>query len=327
MASGRPTILNLPSDEQMARAAPGTDRVRIYRGLGLHSAVVIPLIARGGSLGALTMARAGGSPAFTEEDMVAAQDLAGRAAISLDNARRYTREHGIALELQRALLSEPNSPHPGIEVASRYLPAGSSALVGGDWFDTIRLPGGRTLLAIGDVMGHGVEAAVDMSNYRSMLRVVGGSDLPPHRVLRQLDTMISESQQGRPATCLLALADPARGELSYARAGHLPPAILRPDGRTELLDVPAGPPLGTGFGGYEQATVAWQPDNVLLLYTDGLIEHRGEDIDDSLDRLRALRLTAGADLDDLVDRILEELGSETAEDDVAVMAARVRPGP
>jgi PAS domain S-box-containing protein len=330
MAGDRPAVLNLATDAQPAGAAPDADRVAVYRDLGMHSAVVVPLTARGVPLGALTMGRAGDSPAFTEEDVVAAQDLAGRAAVSLDNARRYTREHGIALELQRALLSQPNTPHPGTEVAARYLPAGSSVLVGGDWYDTIRRPFGRTLLAMGDVMGHGIEAAVDMSTYRSMLRVVGSADLPPHRILRQLDTMISDADNSRPVTCLLALADPDRGKLSCARAGHLPPAILRAGGHTDLLDVPAGPPLGTGYGGYELVTVDWQPGDVLLLYTDGLVEHRGEDIDASLDRLRDLKLATDDDLDSLVDRVLAQLLPGAAEDDVAVLAARIdarRPDP
>ncbi len=324
MATGRAAIINVPSDARIAQLAPEPGRVDVYRSLGMHSALVVPLIARGTPIGTLSMARVGGSPAFTEQDMVAAQDLAGRAAISLDNASRYTREHGIALELQRALLSEPKSPHHGIEVATRYLPAGSSALVGGDWYDTIRRPFGRTLLAMGDVMGHGVEAAVDMSTYRSMLRVVGAADLPPHRILRQLDSMIAESENSRPVTCLLALADPARGKLSYARAGHLPPAVLRAGGGTDLVPVPAGPPLGTGYGGYEPVTVDWESGDVLLLYTDGLVEHRGEDIDASLGRLSALRLETTTGLETLVDQILDHMVAGAAEDDVAVMAARIR---
>ncbi|WP_308014130.1 SpoIIE family protein phosphatase [Streptantibioticus parmotrematis] len=324
LETGQARILNLPTDAQLAVAAPDSDRVAAYRAMGMHSALVVPLTARGETVGTVTMVRVGDSPAFGNEDLIIAQDLAGRAAISLDNARRYTREHGIALELQRALLSEPTHPHPGVEVASRYLPAGRSALVGGDWYDTIRLPFGRTLLAMGDVMGHGVEAAVDMSNYRSMLRVVGAADLPPHRVLRQLDTMIAGSGEGRPATCLLALADPARGRISYSSAGHLPPAVLGSDGDTRLLTVPPGPPLGTGVGGYELVTSAWRPGSVLLLYTDGLVERRGEDIDASLARLGRLRLDVDGPLDALLDTVIDRLVTTEAPDDVAVLAARVR---
>ncbi|MGP3982937.1 PP2C family protein-serine/threonine phosphatase [Streptomyces sp. KR80] len=178
---------------------------------------------------------------------------------------------------------------------------------------------------MGDVMGHGVEAAVDMSNYRSMLHYVAATDLPPHRILRQLDDTIAQSESSRPATCLLALADPARGICSYSSAGHLPPALIDRDGLVDVLPVPTGPPLGTGFGGYERVTRELLPDQVLLLYTDGLVERRGEDIDASLARLAHLRLPVRTDLEKLVDDVLRRLGTQAAEDDVAVVAARVRP--
>jgi serine phosphatase RsbU (regulator of sigma subunit) len=271
------------------------------------------------------MVRAGRSPTFSAEDVVIAQDLAGRAAISLDNARRYTHEHHIALELQRALLSGPNQPHRGMDIATRYLPSGSSALVGGDWFDTLRLSRGRTLLVIGDVMGHGVAAAVDMSHYSSMLRVVGEQQLPPHLILERMDQMMSKVAVGRPATCLLALADPSRGVFTYSSAGHLPPALLDTGNRVSLLPVPVGPPLGSGFGGYASVTVPVRPGRTLLLYTDGLVERRGEDIDVSLGRMAALRLPAQAPLDLVLDQLLARLGADAAEDDVAVLAARLRP--
>jgi serine phosphatase RsbU (regulator of sigma subunit)/PAS domain-containing protein len=323
LASGKPILENLPTDDELGGMAPSSERVAAYRAVGIHSALVVPLAARGHPVGTVTMVRAGDSPAFTDEDVVAAQDLATRAAITLDNARRYTREHGIALELQRALLSEPGSPYPDVEVAFRYQPAGSSALVGGDWYDTVRLPLGRTLLAMGDVMGHGVEASVDMSQYRSMLRFVASADLPPHRILRRLDTLISETESGRPATCLLALIDPTRGRCSYASAGHLPPAILRSDGATEIIGLPVGPPLGTGHGGYELLSRPYTPGDVLLMYTDGLLERRGEDIDVSLARLAALRLSTDGDIGPLVDNVLALLVTEEAEDDIAVLAARI----
>ncbi|MDX6352682.1 MAG: hypothetical protein QOF84_7472 [Streptomyces sp.] len=323
LESGKPILENLPGDDELGRIAPNSERVAAYRAVGIHSALVVPLAARGHPVGTVTLVRAGDSPGFTDEDMVVAQDLATRAAISLDNARRYTREHGIALELQRALLSEPGSPHPTVEVAFRYQPAGSSVLVGGDWYDTVRLPLGRTLLAMGDVMGHGVEASVDMSQYRSMLRFVASADLPPHRILRRLDTLIAETESGRPATCLLALVDPARGRCSFASAGHLPPAVLHADGTTEIIQLPVGPPLGTGHGGYELLTRECAADHVLLLYTDGLIERRGEDIDTSLARLASLRLNTGGGIGPLVDKVLSLLATQDAEDDIAVLAARI----
>jgi serine phosphatase RsbU (regulator of sigma subunit) len=324
LKTGEPVVLNLVDDEALAHQAPSVDRVAPYRALGVHSVLIVPLTARGNPIGTVTMVRAGDSPAFSEEDVIAAQDLAGRAAISLDNARRYTREHGIAVELQRALLSEPGSPHPDLEVAFRYQPAGSSALVGGDWYDAVQLPYGRTLLALGDVMGHGIEASVDMSQYRSMLRVVASSDLPPHRILRRLDSMIAASERGRPATAVLALIDSARGRCSFTSAGHLPPVILADDDHTELVDLPVGPPLGTGIGGYELVTARLEPGHVVLLYTDGLIERRGEDIDVSLNRLSQVKLESEGGLSTFLDHLLSTLVTGPAEDDIAVLAARFR---
>ncbi|MEV7602275.1 SpoIIE family protein phosphatase [Kitasatospora sp. NPDC089797] len=294
---------------------------------GTASLLALPLAARGRLVGLLTLGRSAATPAFTPDEAALLGDLAARAATGIDNARRYTRSQGIALELQRALLSEPGSPHQNLALASRYLPSGSSSVVGGDWYETVRLPFGRTLLAMGDVMGHGVEAAVDMSHYRSALRDIAGMDLPPHRILRQLDNVISANDTARPATCLLVLADPGRARWTLSSAGHLPPALITPDRPTELLRVPTGPPLGTGLGGYEQSTHPLDPGQTLLLYTDGLVERRHEDIDASLARLAALRLPATGDLDDLLDAVLHALvppPAPAAEDDIALLAARPR---
>ncbi|MER7667252.1 SpoIIE family protein phosphatase [Kitasatospora sp. NPDC096128] len=292
---------------------------------GAASLLVLPLTARGRLVGLLTLGRTAATPAFTPDEAALLGDLAARAATGIDNARSYTRSQGIALELQRALLSEPGNPHQNLALASRYLPSGSSSVVGGDWYETVRLPFGRTLLAMGDVMGHGVEAAVDMSHYRSALRDIAGMDLPPHRILRQLDHVISADDTARPATCLLALADPGRARWTLSSAGHLPPALITPDRPTELLHVPTGPPLGTGLGGYEQTTRPLDPRQTLLLYTDGLVERRNEDIDTSLARLAALRLPATGDLEELLDAVLHSLApppAPAAEDDIALLAAR-----
>nr|WP_225448674.1 SpoIIE family protein phosphatase [Streptacidiphilus sp. P02-A3a] len=325
LASGRPMVENLLGDPALERSAPNPGRLAAYRAAGIHSGLLLPLSARGEPLGTLSMVRAGDSPAFTEEDVVAAQDLAGRAAISLDNARRYTREHHIALELQRALLAGPSRPNPGLEVATRYLPSGTSALVGGDWFDCVPLSPERTLLVIGDVMGHGVAAAVDMSHYSAMLRALASERLPPHVVLERMDALTARLSDERPATCLLAVVDARRGLVTYASAGHLPPAVLDSRNRARLLDIPAGPPLGTGLGGYSSQLTRCAPGHTLLLYTDGLVERRGEDIDRSLRRLAELRLPASASLDGVLDQVLDELVASgvDAEDDVAVLAARI----
>ncbi|MFJ8431040.1 SpoIIE family protein phosphatase [Kitasatospora sp. NPDC094019] len=330
LAAGVAVLLAPRDAGELAAAAPDPDTAAVFRTVGVTSLLVLPLTARGQLVGLLTLARTGASPGFDPDDAVLVGDLAARAATGIDNARRYSRSQGIALDLQRALLSEPGNPHQNLELASRYLPSGSSSVVGGDWYETVRLPFGRTLLVMGDVMGHGVEAAVDMSTYRSTLRDVAGMDLPPHRILRQLDTVIAANESARPATCLLALADPGRSRWTFSCAGHLPPALVAPGRPTELLRIPTGPPLGTGVGGYEQTTRALLPGETLLLYTDGLVERRGEDIDVSLARLAALRLPATGPLDDLLDAALHALGPASghpAEDDIAVLAARPRHRP
>ncbi|MFJ7902062.1 PP2C family protein-serine/threonine phosphatase [Streptomyces sp. NPDC096198] len=191
----------------------------------------------------------------------------------------------------------------------------------------MRLHFGRTLLVMGDVMGHGLDAAVDMNAYRSMLRYMASTDLPPHRVLRRLDAAVSEEGTRRPATCLLVQVDPARGTASLTSAGHLPPALFTGDGTGELLDVPTGPPLGTGVGGYEPTTRALTLQDTLLLFTDGLVERRKEDIDVSLARLAGLRVRPGADVEELLSDVLDRLDAGHAEDDVAVLAARIRRRP
>ncbi|MGW1881457.1 SpoIIE family protein phosphatase [Streptomyces sp. NPDC001970] len=291
--------------------------------VGARAAVLAVPISEAGceAVGVVRLART--RSAFGRNDILIALHAARRAAIGIAHARQFAAEQRTAVELQRALLMEPGKPHPNLQFATRYLPVGTSNLVGGDWFETVRLHYGRTLLVMGDVMGHGVEAAVEMNTYRAMLRDVAAADLPPHRVLRQLDIAIADTS-ARPATCLLARVDPARMLASFSSAGHLPPVVFTQGGTAELIDVPAGPPLGTGVGGYELVTRQLTPDDTLLLFTDGLVERRDEDIDESLARLTRVRLPCATPVDELVDAVVRELGADKAEDDVALLAARIR---
>ncbi|MEU7298190.1 PP2C family protein-serine/threonine phosphatase [Streptomyces exfoliatus] len=274
-------------------------------------------------LGAVTLSRTGGGP-FSGDEAALLRHAARLAAQHLAHARRLAATEDTALHLQRALVAEPGRPHPNLEIAGGYLPAGPRALVGGDWFETVRLHFGRSLLVVGDVMGHGLDAAVDMNAYRTALREVAATDLPPHRVLRHLDSVVAEDDARRPATCLLVRVDPARGAATFASAGHLPPVVFGADGSAELVDLPVGPPLGTGVGGYEPTTRPLNPGDTLLIFTDGLVERRGEDIDVSLARLAALRLPEDSGPGQVVDEVLRRLGAHGAEDDVAVLAARIR---
>ncbi|NUR02687.1 MAG: serine/threonine-protein phosphatase, partial [Streptomyces sp.] len=290
----------------------------------------VALTARGRRYGDLTAIRAGADFTAEEEDVL--RYAAHLAAVHLGHARQHEAVREAAANLQRALVAEPGRPHANLDVATHYLPAGGDAqsggdLVGGDWVETVRLHFGRTLLVMGDVMGHGLDAAVDMSAYRSLLRYVASTDLPPHRVLRQLDAAAAEDGRRRPATCLLAQIDPARGCVALVSAGHLPPVVFGPDGRGTLLELPVGPPLGTGIGGYERTTWPLAPGQTLVMFTDGLVERRHEDIDVSLARLADLRLPPGAGVRETLDLILGRLDAEHAEDDVAALAARIRRNP
>ncbi|MFJ5261936.1 PP2C family protein-serine/threonine phosphatase [Streptomyces sp. NPDC088387] len=314
--SGDPTVL--PDMRWAVAMAHGTN-VPGAIWAGARPALSLPLATGEHSFGVLVCARTGAP--FTRHETDTLAFLAERAASHIRHAREHHRVSRIVGDLQRALLAEPGRPHPNLDVAIRYLPVGQRALVGGDWCETVRLHFGRTLLVVGDVMGHGVEAAVDMTAYRQSLRYIASADLPPHRVLRQLDDIASGEADRRPATCLIARVDPVRQQITLASAGHLPPAVIGGDGRTSLLPVPVGPPLGTGFGGYEAVTYRLDPARTLLLFTDGLVEHRGEDIDASLQRLADVRFSGAEGVEAVLDTVLARLDARHAEDDVAVLAA------
>ncbi|MFD9849289.1 PP2C family protein-serine/threonine phosphatase [Streptomyces parvus] len=331
----------------LTRHAGGTARVELTRASGANPAttrtfadsptrsgaepgdrLTAPLALDGERpLGTVTMTRAW--PPYTETDLALLRQTARLAARHIQHARRLAATEDVALHLQRALVAEPGRPHPNLKIAGRYLPSGARTLVGGDWFETVRLHFGRSLLVVGDVMGHGLDAAVDMNAYRTAIRDVAATDLPPHRVLRYLDGLVAQNDTLRPATCLLVRVDPWRGTATFASAGHLPPAVFEPDGSAALLHLPIGPPLGTGTGGYEPATHELARGDTLLLFTDGLVERRGEDIDVSMARLAGLQLPPDPSLEQVVDEVLDRLDAHHAEDDVAVLAARVqtRPAP
>ncbi|MBF9066885.1 SpoIIE family protein phosphatase/ATP-binding protein [Streptacidiphilus fuscans] len=276
-----------------------------------HRTLTVPLRMRGGVLGLVEFRRAAGSPPFDADDLPLAEDLAARAAVSVDNARRYTREHGTAVALQRSLLPRSVPDRTGLELAHRYLPA--SAGVGGDWFDVIPLPGFRTALVVGDVVGHGINAAVAMGRLRTAIRTFAALDLPPDEVLGRLDELVTQLDEeaeeigaaggtgesdpsradGVPAdvtvtgsTCLYAVYDPVSGLCTLSSAGHLGPAVVRPDGIVDFPEVAVAPPLGVGGHPFETSEIRLDPGSRLLLFSDGLVEARGEDIDEGLRRLR-----------------------------------------
>jgi PAS domain S-box-containing protein len=323
----RPEVLNRPDDATVRLLAPTPERLEHYRRVGLHSLAYLPLMHGGEPIGAVIVGRRGDSPEFSADDVDVLEQITARAAICIGHALRYTQEHETTLEMQRAFLATPNRPGPGVEIASRYLPAGRGAEVGGDWFDTVALPGGRTLLVVGDVMGHGMRAAAAMSEYRSLIRALALQGLDPARLLAEADRTAHTLDLDRVATCVLALLDPEAGHAVLATAGHVPPLLARPGARPELAALPVGPPLGTGTGAYAARHVPLPPRTLLLLYTDGLVERRGADIDLGLSALADTPLGDGdGSLKGVLETVLGWLAPVHSEDDVTLLAARVEDG-
>ncbi|MET9668437.1 SpoIIE family protein phosphatase [Streptomyces sp. NPDC006475] len=299
---------------------------------GIHSLITVPLQARGVVLGVANFWRSQKPGAFEEEDLSLAEELVARAAVSVDNARRYTREHALAVTLQRSLLPRTLPERSAVEVAHRYLPAQSG--VGGDWFDVIPLPGSRVALVVGDVVGHGLHAAATMGRLRTAVHNFSTLDLPPEEILGHLDDLVGGIDQDESncdggqemtgATCLYAIYDPVSRRCTMARAGHLPPAVVRPDGTVEFPDLPAGPPLGLGGMPFEAAELELAEGTQLVLYTDGLIEERGRDIDVGIEELRRVLAHPGRPPEESCQAVLSALLPARPKDDVALLIARAR---
>ena len=288
----------------------------------------MPLIARGVVLGCVTFGRAPRSPAFGPADIAAAGELASRAAVCIDNARLYHRERRTAFALQQGLLpGEPQVP-AGMEVAHRYLPVGAS-MVGGDWHDIVALPGGRAALIVGDAMGHGPEAAAVMVQLRTAAHTLADLELPPGEVLAPAgpDGRRHARRAVSPPACAPVI-DPAR-ELLRDRRGRSPAAGAGPGrtARTEVLDLPAGLPLGLGAGSFEAARVSLPPGATLALYTDGLVESRTRPLEDGMaalrDALGAALARPGATLDGACEAVTQAL-RQRGEDDITLVLARIR---
>ncbi|KUJ42461.1 protein phosphatase [Streptomyces sp. NRRL F-5122] len=310
-------------------------RARRMSETGMHSLMIVPIHARGSVLGMAAFMRTQDPRPFEEDDLLLAEELVGRAALSLDNARQYARERSAALALQRHLLPHRVTGEPAADVAWRYLPADSHHGVGGDWFDVIPLSGARTALVVGDVLGHGINAAATMGQLRTAVRTLADMDLPPEDLLAHLDEQVvrlaeKDVEQGDPAaatigaTCLYAVYDPATGQCTMARAGHPPPAIIDPHGQVTFPELPVGPPLGLGLAPFESVTLELSGNSVLALYTDGLIESRDQDIDAGIDRLAAALAHPGLDLEDLCSRVVDALPAQAPIDDATLLLARTR---
>jgi serine phosphatase RsbU (regulator of sigma subunit)/anti-sigma regulatory factor (Ser/Thr protein kinase) len=336
LVTGRPSLHSTVDRAIDAWAAGDPGRATILHRYGIHSVMIIPLRARGITLGVAVLARHRRPEPFSEDDLQVAEEIGARAAVAVDNARRYTRERATALALQRSLLPQRLGRQDAVEVASRYLPAGSGAGVGGDWFDVIPLSGARVALVVGDVVGHGLRASATMGRLRTAVRTLADVDLPPDELLVHLDDLVAHlaaEEVTEPdgenvvtdlvATCLYLVYDPVSRHCTAASAGHPPPVLTAPDGTAELLDVPPGPPLGLGGLPFETAERELDPDSLLLLYTNGLIATPDRDVDSGTERLRQALTRPARSLETVCDTLVG-LVPDPPDDDVALVLARTK---
>ncbi|MER6978538.1 SpoIIE family protein phosphatase [Streptomyces carpinensis] len=336
LRTGRPHL------QPILDTAPGTwmdqDAARAQKAHenGMHSLMVVPIRARHALLGVVLFIRTADPGPFQEVDLLLAEELVSRAALSLDNARQYAREHTAALALQRNLLPRRLRGGTAVEAASRYLPADMDHGVGGDWYDVIPLSGARVALVVGDVVGHGLHAAATMGRLRTAVRTLADMELPPDELLAHLDDTVqrlAEEDADAPdqtltvvgATCLYAVYDPVTRRCAMARAGHPPPAIIDPQGRVTYPDLPTWTPLGIGLGvPFEAVEVELPEGSLLALYTDGLVETRDHDIEVGMRRLGTALAHPGGSLDDLCTRAMGTFPGQAPSDDATLLLVRPR---
>ncbi|MFE6170580.1 SpoIIE family protein phosphatase [Streptomyces sp. NPDC056464] len=338
LIGGDPILIPVldPSDEVWVSEQPA--RAASIREFGLHSLISVPMRARNTVLGLATFIRSLNPVSFQSDDVLVAQELVARAALCVDNARRYTREHTAAVTLQRSLLPQALSGGTALEVASSYRPADPTGGVGGDWFDVIPLSGARVGLVVGDVVGHGITAAATMGRLRTAVQTLADMEMPPDELLAHLDDLVlrlSEERDGDAgdvaqrgtagflgATCLYAVYDPVTRHCTMARAGHPPPVVVTPDGQVSFPEPPPGPPLGLGGIAFESTEIELAENSLLGLYTDGLVEAADRDMEHGMSRLGELLSQRDLDLDTLCSSAVRQLVPAPQPDDIALLLAR-----
>jgi len=359
---GGSTVLSGGSGEQdfdrwITGAPQRARKMRVF-GETVTSMMAVPLIARGATLGVAALYRTRPDE-FNQDDYTLAKEIASRAALSVDNARRYARERATALTLQASLLPHGTARQSAVDAETPYRPADSQAGVGGDWFDIIALSGARVGLVVGDVVGHGIQACATMGRLRTAVQTLADVDLPPDELLAHLDDLViriggeAEGAEGvegdgeasgkkhstdfdkdfrgdlgeagqTGATCLYAVYDPISHTLTAASAGHPPPVLLLPDGSTEVLDISVGPVLGVGGLPFEALEVKLPRDTLIALYSDGLLRSPEHDPDAGIEQLREVLGSSGSTLEERCDHILSTMLPEHPADDVAFVLARTK---
>ncbi|RZU34691.1 serine phosphatase RsbU (regulator of sigma subunit) [Streptomyces sp. BK022] len=325
MVTGEPVLIPRISDELGNRISGEFEKRDLRPLITGRSLLIVPLKARNVVLGFMVLLRRADRLPFDGMDRTTGAELAARAGLVLDNARMYTYQENVAETLQDSMLPQVTPRMAGCDVATRYLPGTLLGRIGGDWFDTVKLPGSRTALVVGDVMGHGLNSAAMMGQLRTAVQTMAALETPPAQLLRNLDDLARRLGENYLATCLYAVYDPIRGELQIANAGHIPPVLVRAaDGGSELLELPTGAPIGVGGVPFEATTVRVAPGDRLVLCTDGLVEVRGSDIGEGLAALCESAAHPAASMDAACDTIIRALNTRGGrKDDVALLMARL----
>jgi GAF domain-containing protein len=322
--TGQSELIPQITDELLVAAAQNEEHLHIVRELNLRSAMSVPLVAHGKVLGVMSWVSANESRLFTPADLAFVEDLAQRAAVAIDNSQLHSETREAAVRLQRAVLPDALPRVDGWQFASFYSPSGRTE-VGGDFYDVLHIDG-RLALFVGDVMGRGVTAAAAMAQMRAAVRSYVALDPTPESVVRRLDTMFETYGYSQLVTLVYVLADPDRDEITIVNAGHPPPVVLHADGSLETVSQQVTAPLGLGEQDRTAFTVPLARTDRLLLYTDGLIERRDEDIDVGQQRLaNACTTLDHGDLDKCLEQLVETVRDHTREDDVAALVAYRQP--
>jgi len=333
LRNGTPVVIQEVTESVLTAVVGDPAALEAARALQPSAVAVHPLIAREELFGALTLVNGPERGPFTDLELRTAAVASFRAALALDNARLAGAQVRVAERLQHSLLSDPVQPD-GLEIAVRYRPATRGIAIGGDWYDSFQQPDGDTVLVIGDVVGHDLEAAATMGQLKTTVRAIAyDRQERPAQVLGRADRAVAGLGVATLATALVGRIEhdgraPGQRRLRWASAGHPMPMLLQPDGTVVDLDAPVGPPLGTDWPGERADGVAdLLPGATLLLFTDGLFERRTGDLDTGRALLRdTVAALAGEPLTDLCDGLLTALLADGAEDDVALLAVRARPG-
>jgi serine phosphatase RsbU (regulator of sigma subunit) len=322
LRTGEPQLIPEITDDMLRAGARDEEHLRLALELQLRSAIVVPLIARERVVAVMTWVAAESGRRYTEDDLGFAQELARRAAVAIDNSALHSETLAAAVRLQQAVLPAAMPAVPGWEVANYYDPSGRTD-IGGDFYDVIPLVDGRVVVFVGDVMGRGVEAAAAMAHIRAAIRAYAAVNPRPRSVLGKLDRMFAQFPSEQLVTLAYLILDPDRDELVIANAGHPAPVVLRGDGRVQQLPDADGCPLAVLAEDRHERVLPFRSGDTVLLFTDGLIERRGEDISIGQDKVLGLAAgLAGGDLNHALARLVLELRDPSRDDDVAAVAVR-----